>query len=91
MSISFGMGQAILPALFEKSKPLLPKSKYSFTVAAMPTPHEFNERLRREALPRARRALRLRQAGETWEAIGKLLGVTRQRAAQLAARAKAAK
>lgn len=49
---------------------------------------DYNERQAAEAQPRAERALRLREAGETWATIGKLLDVTRQRAQQLAAKAK---
>ena len=47
---------------------------------------EFNERLREAARPRAERAIRLREAGETWKAIGAILGVSHQRAQALAAR-----
>jgi hypothetical protein len=48
---------------------------------------ELKGRLVAESLPRARRARRLREAGETWAAIGLLLGVSRQRAAALVAQA----
>jgi hypothetical protein len=47
---------------------------------------QFNQRLQDEAQARVQRVLRLRAAGETWRAIGDLLGITRQRAQQLAAR-----
>jgi len=44
----------------------------------------LNERLEAEARPR--RAARLRAAGETYTAIGLLLGVSRQRAQAIIAR-----
>ena len=47
---------------------------------------QFNQRLQDEARARVQRVLRLREAGETWKTIGDLLGITRQRAQQLAAR-----
>lgn len=47
---------------------------------------QFNQRLQDEAQARVQRVLRLRAAGETWQTIGDLLGITRQRAQQLAAR-----
>jgi hypothetical protein len=46
----------------------------------------LNERLEAEARPRAERAARLRAAGETYTAIGLLLGVSRQRAQAIIAR-----
>lgn len=45
---------------------------------------DFNTRQREAARPRAQRAIRLRETGETWTAIGKMLGVSRQRAQALA-------
>ena len=48
----------------------------------------FNAKQIAEAMPRAQRALRLREAGETWATIGQLLGVSRERARQLAAKAR---
>lgn len=45
---------------------------------------EFNRLQREAARPRAERAIRLREAGETWRSIGKLLGVSPQRAQALA-------
>ena len=47
---------------------------------------EFNQRLRAEAKPRAEVVIRLRRAGQTWAEIGRILGVSRQRAQALAAR-----
>ena len=47
---------------------------------------EFNQRLRAEAKPRAEVIIRLRAAGQTWAEIGRILGVSRQRAQALAAR-----
>lgn len=44
---------------------------------------EFNRRQREAAAPRAERARRLREAGETWKTIGALLGISRQRAQAL--------
>lgn len=49
-----------------------------------PNQVEYNRRQREAAEGRAQRAIRLREAGETWETIGKLLGVSRQRAQALA-------
>ncbi|HUP07683.1 MAG TPA: hypothetical protein VMU47_11060 [Caldimonas sp.] len=57
----------------------------------MATNTEYNERLRREAEPRVERIARLREANETFEAIGKLLGISRQRAQQLYAKRKVKK
>ena len=45
---------------------------------------EFNRQQKEVARPRAERAIRLREAGETWATIGRILGVSRQRAQQLA-------
>lgn len=45
---------------------------------------ELNAKQIAAAMPRAQRAWKLRQAGETWATIGKLLGVSRQRAHALA-------
>jgi len=55
-------------------------------IAAM-TPH--HERLARAALPRARRVLKMRRPPRsmTWAAIGEALGISRQRAQQLAKKA----
>lgn len=47
---------------------------------------EYNRKLLEEAIPRAERVAKLRAAGETWAAIGTLLGVTAQRAQQIHAR-----
>jgi ParB-like chromosome segregation protein Spo0J len=47
---------------------------------------EYNQKQHLAAKERALRAIRLRAAGETWETIGKLLGVSKQRAQALAAR-----
>ena len=46
---------------------------------------EYNRKQREAARPRAERAIRLRKAGETWKAIGAMLGVSAQRAQALAA------
>lgn len=51
---------------------------------------ELNRRQQAGMLPRGRRALRLRAAGETWASIGLLLGVSRQRAQALALQAERA-
>lgn len=51
-----------------------------------PNQEQFNRRLQDEAEARALRVLRLRAAGETWQAIGGLLGISKQRAQQLANR-----
>ena len=51
---------------------------------------QLNRRQQDEMLPRGLRAMRLRQAGETWRTIGMLLGVSKQRAAALAAQAEKA-
>ncbi len=48
----------------------------------------FNARQVAESLPRAERALRLREAGETWKTIGRILGVSGERARQLGTKAK---
>jgi hypothetical protein len=45
---------------------------------------EFNRRQKDAAEPRRKRAAALREAGETWATIGKILGVSHQRAQQLA-------
>jgi hypothetical protein len=45
---------------------------------------DFNAQQKEAARPRAERAIRLREAGETWASIGRMLGVSRQRAQQLA-------
>lgn len=47
----------------------------------------FNAKQIADAMPRANRALRLREAGESYATIGRLLGVSRERARQLAAKA----
>lgn len=47
---------------------------------------KHNERLHRESLPQARRAASLRRNGITWEEVGEIMGITRQRAQQLAAK-----
>lgn len=47
----------------------------------------FNKTLRDAAEPRRKRAVALREAGETWTTIGQILGVSRQRAQQLGAAA----
>jgi DNA-directed RNA polymerase sigma subunit (sigma70/sigma32) len=44
-----------------------------------------NLKLKRQAEPRRERAAKLRAAGETWTEIGTILGISRQRAQQLAA------
>jgi len=51
--------------------------------------HDYNRRLQDESLPRARIALKLRQTipPHTWAEIGRILGVSRQRAQQLAVKA----
>lgn len=49
-----------------------------------PNQELFNRRQREAAAERAQRAIRLRAAGETWQTIGRLLGVSRQRAQALA-------
>lgn len=51
---------------------------------------EFNARQHANAMERARRALRLYRDGLSWAEVGRELGVTRQRAQQLGARAAAA-
>lgn len=43
----------------------------------------FNQQQREVAKPRIQRITRLRKAGETWTAIGRILGISRQRAQQL--------
>lgn len=48
---------------------------------------EFNARQMAQARPRVLRILRLRHAGETWAAIGELLGISRQRAQAIARKA----
>ena len=52
----------------------------------MPKLSKHNAALKRASFPRARIAARMRARGATWTAIGKALGVTRQRARQLAAK-----
>lgn len=49
-------------------------------------PLSLNARLHEAARPRAEYVFGLRASGETWATIGKLLGITRQCAQQLAAR-----
>ena len=49
-----------------------------------PKVDEFNAEQRKAALPRALHVIRLREDGETWESIGNVLGVSRQRAQQIA-------
>ena len=44
----------------------------------------FNAEQRRAAQPRALEVIRRREAGETWQAIGTLMGVSRQCVQQLA-------
>lgn len=46
----------------------------------------YNTRLRKAALPRIIKARKLRESGLTWTEVGKLLGISRQRAMQLATR-----
>ena len=53
---------------------------------AMASNADYNDRLRREALPRAKQVRSLRQSGKTWTAIGLQLGISRQRAQQLGKR-----
>lgn len=52
----------------------------------MTAKHPFNSRLHDAAIIRGKRALALRNSGKTWEAVGKIMGITRQRAQQLAAK-----
>lgn len=57
----------------------------------MPNGHTaFNARQIALSLPRAKRALKLREAGKTWVEVGVALGVSAQRAHVLAKKAKAA-
>ena len=44
----------------------------------------FNVIQRQAAQPRALQVIQMRELGETWESIGKRLGVSRQRAQQIA-------
>lgn len=44
----------------------------------------LNRQQREAARPRAERVIRLREAGETWAVIGRIIGVSRQRAQALA-------
>ena len=44
----------------------------------------FNTTQREAAQPRALQVIRLRESGHTWESIGSSLGVSRQRAQQIA-------
>jgi DNA-directed RNA polymerase sigma subunit (sigma70/sigma32) len=48
----------------------------------------YNAALQAAARPRAETALKLKEEGRTWEEIGELLGVSRQRAQALGAQAK---
>ncbi len=45
-----------------------------------------NRKLKRAAKPRIRRILKLRASGKTWQAIGDMMGITKQRAQALAAK-----
>jgi len=45
---------------------------------------EFNRLQVEAATPRRKRVVALREAGETWASIGHILGITHQRAQQLA-------
>jgi len=47
-----------------------------------------NEKLRVASLSRARKAAKLKGSGLTWEEVGKAMGISRQRAQQLAAKVK---
>lgn len=51
----------------------------------MDTLNKFNKRLRNLARPRALRIIRLREKGKSWTVIGAMLGISRQRAQQIAA------
>lgn len=51
----------------------------------MKTLNEYNARLQRQAKPRALRIQKMKAAGKTWAEIGAKLGISRQRAQQIAA------
>lgn len=53
----------------------------------MATNHAYNARLKAEAIKRGIKAAALRSKGNTWEEVGRLMGISRQRAQQLAAKA----
>lgn len=48
--------------------------------------HSYNKWQIKVSAPRVNRVKQLRKAGLTWREIGKLLGVSRQRVQQLAAK-----
>jgi hypothetical protein len=50
---------------------------------------DFNRKQREAAKPRVERVIKLREAGETWEVIGSLMGVSRQRAQAIYSKAMA--
>lgn len=52
----------------------------------MGTNNAYNNRLRAASLKRTAKINKLRQEGLTWEAIGKRLKISRQRAQQLGAK-----
>jgi hypothetical protein len=49
-----------------------------------PNQEQHNRRQHEAAAERARRVIRLRATGETWASIGRIIGVSRQRAQALA-------
>lgn len=53
----------------------------------MATNHEYNARLRAESMRRAVKIAKLRDKGLTWAEIGERIGISRQRAQQLGAKA----
>lgn len=52
----------------------------------MATNEAFNAKLRAASIPRSRMAAKLRSKGKTWAEVGALMGISRQRAQQLAAK-----
>jgi hypothetical protein len=64
--------------------PIAIKFRFWYKAGVDPKVKAFNDQQHAAARARAERAIRLKNAGETWETIGKLLGVSRQRAQALA-------
>lgn len=65
----------------------LAKSGIGAYKGGMASNERFNLKLKLAAAPRAKRAAFLRSTGLTWQAVGDVLKVSRQRAQQLAAKA----
>ena len=55
--------------------------------ASMRKPNAYNLQLKEQGKKRAKQVVKLRAAGLTWDAIGKKLSISRQRAHQIGSKA----